>query len=58
VLPAGLAAISRLWDSHHRAMGMTAKIALISGANWGIGFETARHLGSQGMTVLAGARDE
>jgi hypothetical protein len=37
---------------------MTAKIALITGANKGIGFETARQLGSRGMTVLAGARDE
>jgi NAD(P)-dependent dehydrogenase (short-subunit alcohol dehydrogenase family) len=36
---------------------MTAKIALITGANKGIGFETARQLGSQGMTVLVGARD-
>ena len=36
---------------------MTAKIALITGANKGIGFETARQLGSHGMTVLAGARD-
>ncbi len=37
---------------------MTAKIALITGANKGIGFETARQLGSQGVTVLVGARDE
>jgi NAD(P)-dependent dehydrogenase (short-subunit alcohol dehydrogenase family) len=36
---------------------MTAKIALITGANKGIGFETARQLGAQGMTVLVGARD-
>jgi NAD(P)-dependent dehydrogenase (short-subunit alcohol dehydrogenase family) len=40
-------------------MVMTAnKIALITGANKGIGFETARQLGVLGMTVLAGARDE
>jgi NAD(P)-dependent dehydrogenase (short-subunit alcohol dehydrogenase family) len=37
---------------------MTAKIALITGANKGIGFETARQLGSRGITVLVGARDE
>jgi len=34
------------------------KIALVTGANKGIGFETARMLGERGMTVLAGARDE
>src|SRR5438128_2275984 len=33
------------------------KVALISGANKGIGFETARQLGKQGVTVLLGARD-
>jgi NAD(P)-dependent dehydrogenase (short-subunit alcohol dehydrogenase family) len=33
-------------------------IALITGANKGIGFETARLLGTRGTTVLAGARDE
>jgi NAD(P)-dependent dehydrogenase (short-subunit alcohol dehydrogenase family) len=33
-------------------------IALITGANKGIGFETARLLGARGITVLAGARDE
>lgn len=36
---------------------MTAKVALITGANKGIGFETARQLGSRDMTVLLGARD-
>jgi NAD(P)-dependent dehydrogenase (short-subunit alcohol dehydrogenase family) len=36
---------------------MAAKIALITGANQGIGFETARQLAGLGMTVLAGARD-
>jgi NAD(P)-dependent dehydrogenase (short-subunit alcohol dehydrogenase family) len=36
----------------------TKKIALVTGANKGIGFETARQLGQQGITVLVGARDE
>ena len=35
----------------------TKKVALISGANKGIGLETARQLGKQGITVLVGARD-
>jgi NAD(P)-dependent dehydrogenase (short-subunit alcohol dehydrogenase family) len=34
------------------------KIALITGANKGIGKEIARQLGAQGLTVLIGARDE
>jgi NAD(P)-dependent dehydrogenase (short-subunit alcohol dehydrogenase family) len=37
---------------------MTTKVALITGANKGIGFETARQLAALGMTVLVGARDE
>ena len=36
----------------------TRKIALITGANKGIGLETARQLAKGGITVLAGARDE
>jgi len=35
----------------------TKKIALITGANKGIGLETARQLGKLGITVLIGARD-
>lgn len=34
------------------------KIALITGANKGLGFETARQLGAQNVKVLIGARDE
>jgi NAD(P)-dependent dehydrogenase (short-subunit alcohol dehydrogenase family) len=37
---------------------MTTTIALITGANKGIGLETARQLGARGITVLVGARDE
>jgi NAD(P)-dependent dehydrogenase (short-subunit alcohol dehydrogenase family) len=33
-------------------------IALITGANKGIGFETARQLGQQGIHIIVGARDK
>ncbi|MBD2676789.1 MULTISPECIES: SDR family oxidoreductase [Nostoc] len=36
---------------------LKGKIALITGANKGIGYEIARQLGSRGATVLVGARD-
>ncbi len=38
-------------------MPSSNKIALITGANKGIGYEVARQLGKQGCTVLVGARD-
>jgi NAD(P)-dependent dehydrogenase (short-subunit alcohol dehydrogenase family) len=39
------------------AQEQKGKTALITGANKGIGFEVARELGSQGVTVLLGARN-
>ncbi|MCX5691330.1 MAG: SDR family oxidoreductase [Planctomycetota bacterium] len=38
-------------------MSQAGKIALITGANKGIGFETAKQLGAMGVHVLIGARD-
>lgn len=37
---------------------MSKKIALVTGANKGIGFETARQLGQQGVSVIAAARNK
>jgi NAD(P)-dependent dehydrogenase (short-subunit alcohol dehydrogenase family) len=38
-------------------MAQDKKVALITGANRGIGLETAKQLGEQGITVLVGARN-
>jgi NAD(P)-dependent dehydrogenase (short-subunit alcohol dehydrogenase family) len=38
-------------------MSTPSRIALITGANKGLGFETARQLARQGITVILGARD-
>jgi NAD(P)-dependent dehydrogenase (short-subunit alcohol dehydrogenase family) len=37
-------------------MAQSKKVALITGANRGIGFETAKQLGEQGVTVVLGSR--
>jgi NAD(P)-dependent dehydrogenase (short-subunit alcohol dehydrogenase family) len=37
-------------------MAQQKKVALITGANRGIGFETAKQLGKTGVTIVAGAR--
>jgi NAD(P)-dependent dehydrogenase (short-subunit alcohol dehydrogenase family) len=39
-------------------MGTQDKVAFITGANKGIGFETARGLGELGIAVVVGSRDE
>ncbi len=39
-------------------MSVPNKIALITGANKGIGFEIARRLGQQGATIILGARNK
>ncbi|MDB6080668.1 MAG: fabG 10 [Akkermansiaceae bacterium] len=39
-------------------MSQSDKIALITGGNRGLGFETARALGELGITVIIGARDQ
>ena len=38
-------------------MADTKKVALITGANKGLGFEMARQLGKAGVTVVLAARD-
>ncbi|CCB85922.1 putative uncharacterized protein [Parachlamydia acanthamoebae UV-7] len=39
-------------------MNEEGKVAFITGANRGLGFETARELGEKGITVILGSRDK
>jgi NAD(P)-dependent dehydrogenase (short-subunit alcohol dehydrogenase family) len=39
-------------------MSQEKKVALITGANRGLGLETAKQLGEQGITILVGARQQ
>jgi NAD(P)-dependent dehydrogenase (short-subunit alcohol dehydrogenase family) len=39
-------------------MASQEKVALITGANKGIGLETARGLGEQGIAIVMACRDE
>ena len=41
-----------------RAPELSGQTVVLIGGSSGIGLETARQLGAQGMTVLIGARDE
>jgi NAD(P)-dependent dehydrogenase (short-subunit alcohol dehydrogenase family) len=34
------------------------RVALVSGGNWGIGWEVCRQLAERGITVVMGSRDE
>jgi WW domain-containing oxidoreductase len=44
-------------DDVVRGIDLSAKVAIVTGANTGIGFETARALASAGARVLLGCRD-
>lgn len=45
------------WVSVPEGMGNNNIVALVTGANKGIGLETARQLAAQGITVFLGSRD-
>lgn len=50
--------VEKIHQVEREKAAMADRVALVTGANKGIGYETARQLGERGAVVLVGARDE
>jgi NAD(P)-dependent dehydrogenase (short-subunit alcohol dehydrogenase family) len=57
LVAAAFESVSHAWKSGRRTVETHNRVALVTGANRGIGKEIARGLLRRGMTVLLGARD-
>src|SRR5580700_8895722 len=49
--------LKSLSRDYHATMKTNNKVAMITGANRGLGFQTARELGKLGITLLLGVRN-